>query len=313
MAYGPIAPALTCKAIFGHPNVAFDPLAVITATTQESGAPASYMASDNTAEPWRSVGAAETDIWLSKSDDSSFVVSAIGLMFNLFAKTTRAQGRIYSEPLAAAMLEAKPIYDSGVTRALAPWQVADEGGSVLPWGEFIWGGAPPQEVLATRPRHWIHPLMADGETLRSLSCRTVRITITGTTPLGYWQTGNFWASSAYLPSKNFNLEDIVRGWEDLSLMVKGTNGRRQVLDRGRLRRLNLMFGRQSRSVMDNKFESWASAVGSGAPMLVIPEPGKPSSWWNDAGMYSLETLGGSRREPTLADLWEAPQALLEWR
>jgi hypothetical protein len=314
MTYGPVAPAANCKAIFAHPNAAFSALAQITATSEEAGAPASYLLSDNTAEPWRSTSAAETDLWLSMSDGSSFAVSIVGLLFNQSAKATRMRARLYSAPLDEAIDgAAKPDYDSGPQRAWAPWQVSDEGGSVLPWGEFMWGGAPPQEVLQARPRHWLHPLMADGLTLRTLTCKAVRITITGTATLDYWEAAALWAGSAYLPSRNLNLADFVRGWEDLSASVRGINGRRQVLDRGRLRRLGLMFSGQSRSTIDNKVESWAATVGSSAPMLAIPEPGRPATWWTDAGMYGLEQLNGSRREPTYDDLWEAGVSLLEWR
>lgn len=314
MAYGPIAPALTCKAIFGRPNHAFNPLAQITVTSAAAGAPASYLLSNDTAEVWRSTSTAETDIWFSFSDDSSFTVAVLGLLFNESAKATRMQGRLYSEPLAEAMADTKPIYDSGILRAWTPWQVADEGGTVLPWGEFIWGGAPPAEILAARPRHWIHPLMLDGGmALRSLSCKSVRITITGSALVDYWQAGMLWVSGGDLPSHNLNLADFNRGWEDLSVPVRGNNGRREVLDRGRLRRLGLVFGRQSRAVTDNKIESWAATIGSGGPMLVIPEPGKPSTWWTDASVYSLESLAGSRREMTMSDMWEAGLSLLEWR
>lgn len=313
MVYGPVAPAANCKALFGHPNAAFSPLAQISATTAEVGAPASYLLSDNSAEPWRSTSTVETDLWLWMSDDSSFSVGLVGLLFNSSAKATRMRARLYSSTHAVALVEDSPTYDSGAIRAWAPWQASNEGGATLAWGEFPWGGVPPADVLASRPRHWLHPIMSDGLTLRPLSCKAVRITISGTTPLSYWEAGMLWASVAYFGSRNFALDNFTRGWVDLSTSVQGMNGRRQVLDRGRLRQLGLLFGAQARNVVDNRFETWAASVGMGSPMLVIPEPGNPATWWNDAGPYALNALGGSRREVTMSDLWEAPVGLLEWR
>jgi len=309
MTYGPVEPAADCKAIFAHPNVCLDPLAQISATTEEVGAPADYLLADDSSTAWRSTSTAETDIWFRLSDDSSFPVGLVGLLFNQSSKDTRCRARLYSVSQAAAMAGAAAVYDSGALRAWTPYG----GGDVLPWGEFTWGGVPPPAVLASRPRHWIHPVMSNGTSVRALSCRTVRVTITGSASVSYWQAAMLWVSTAYLPSRNLSLADFSRSWEDLSILVRGSNGRRQVLDRGRLRRLGLLFPGQDRFALDQRLEAWASQVGTGGPLLVIPEPGQPTTWWNDAGPYSLEELGGSRREVSMSDLWEAPVSLLEWR
>lgn len=302
-----IAPATSCTAIFGYPNRATSAYATVDATTEAAGAPASWLLDNCTLTSWRSTDDAETDIWLEFAEARP--IGLVALVNHQLASGATVRARFYSQGRALAP-SSKPVYDTEDVAAWTPWG----GYGVLPWGEWLWGDNPPREIVETRPRHWIHPVMREGGLeSRHFVVKTLRWTLSGDCPAGYWEAGMLWASSAWQPSRNIALGHRS-GWRDLTPSSEMALGGVQAFNRGRLRTHSINLEGLPGAELHLNLDVLAAAGGTAEPVFVLLEPGVTRTWWHDAGPHRLSIdLPEVRREETLADLRTAQITTLEHR
>lgn len=228
-------------------------------------------------------------------------ISFLGLFDHDLGRRDEVKVDLFAEANPPA--NAVPIRSTGWLPAWAPYQSDGLDGS-LDWGEADWSGEPPAEVLETMPRHVLIPFYRpavgdEGDRLDEIAHRSIRVRVRGDVAarsIAYLDLGRAWS-----PATNFDWN-----WSFDSLLEDDDLPRR---------RLRFSFPLiEERDVA--RLVTFHRTFGGNRPLVVIPTPGDPTSWWEHAGLYRLDQDRALERDRLAVPgkkLWKIDQLqMIEW-
>ncbi|MGL6183261.1 MAG: hypothetical protein ACRC2G_13885 [Aestuariivirga sp.] len=248
-------------------------------------------------------------------------ISAVGLFDHNFPGDATVRVLLYSTNVFTVGVT-DPIYDSGELIALYSLS-SDYVTSESPeWGAFDWGGLPPEDVVLSLPRNFIHPIMqldpaGSGLSVpRHIQAGGGALVISGlsTVANSYSAAGMLMTTKLWQPTRNFRW-NFKLGMKDLGdPPTIGSSGVVFGRDRGRIRQMSMQLDLLRRSEILEFPWTFNFTRGLYSPLLVIPEPDSPEWWWAFAGIWRLENNIAMEAQPTAQRLWSAGGlSLLDWR
>jgi len=186
-----------------------------------------------------------------------------------------------------------PVYDSTRLPTWYPYFTPGAGGGTLPWGQFIWGGRAPQDVLQNFPRNILIPLLAaDGLSLQPIQHASGRFTFRTANPVTsqtYWRVNYLDVSEAWMSScpPAWGRERNGREW---TLSERGPAGHFKSTARGYSPGHSFGFNSLTLTESLHRVERLNAAIGTVSPLVLILEPHHPENFWRDAGLYRLNSL-----------------------